>query len=409
MPSPAEAVFLRSLKPLLRAEQDADAGTPLPTEFLIFAAGENASTKGSVVFDADSAASVMQKYQEHGVDCMIDVEHASLDWMSPDPDSRNARGWFTPALRPSADGQGIELWATNVTWTPDGARRLRERTQRYTSPAFQCKYEEVEVVDAEGYKGKSLKISVSELINVAICAMPATHHNAALVASRQARTDGTQNVVAPVPRTTYAPGDDMAEPTKRADKADEKPKYKTAREAMAAAKALLAEGKHEAAAAALAEAPDEDGAPAAEEEKPAAEDPEKKSADPAPTAALSANDAEELVQLRAERDKRDADERRSLSLELVQIGAETPATVALNDRLSLPELRSKVEALRAAPRRSSAALPPAVTPPPIGAAKQSVEALDEVERWHYDQIKDDGAKARYLERRLAGKAKQETK
>lgn len=395
----SDAVFLRALKPLLRAEAATDAGAPLPTEFMIFAAGENASTRGSVVFDLESAASVMAKYAEHGVDCMIDVEHASLDWMSPDPDSRNARGWFTPALRETPNGP--ELWATNVTWTPDGERRLRERTQRYTSPAFQCKYEEVEVVDAEGYRGKSLKISVSELINVAICAMPATHHNAALVASRQARTDA----LARVPHTEYAPGDDMSKDAKTPDTRA----YKTKAEAIAAASALLAEKKYDAAAKALADAPAEDEAPAKEE--PAAE-PEKKSqaAELSPEAQALARDAAELAQLRSERDARDTAERKTLALALVELGAETPATVAEEHVTAspLPKLRARVDALRAQPKRAASALPAVVTPPASGAGT-GVDALNDVERWHYDQIKDDDAKSRYLALRLAGKAKQETK
>lgn len=117
----------------------------LPTEFRIFVAGVNESTNGPATFDAAAAERVMATYQKHGVRLMIDLEHKSL-W----GEDNDARGWFDLELR------GGELWAVNVTWTPDGARRLQEGTQRYTSPAFD---------DTE---------NMSWLINVALVAMPAT-------------------------------------------------------------------------------------------------------------------------------------------------------------------------------------------------------------------------------------------
>jgi hypothetical protein len=54
-------------------------------------------------------------------------------------------------------------------WTPDGERRLREKTQRYISPAF--------LFDSER--------RVTKLINVALTALPATHGTQALVAARE--------------------------------------------------------------------------------------------------------------------------------------------------------------------------------------------------------------------------------
>jgi phage I-like protein len=54
-----------------------------------------------------------------------------------------------------------------VKWNADGARRLAEKTQRYTSPAF--------YTDEDQH--------VTELINVALVAMPATHQAAPLVAA----------------------------------------------------------------------------------------------------------------------------------------------------------------------------------------------------------------------------------
>lgn len=124
----------------------------------------NETEKGPITFDADAARAVMADYAARGVELMIDLEHDSLD-KPIRQDSHDARGWFKLQLRP--DGS---LWAVDVRWTPDGARRLAEKTQRYTSPAF--------FADRDG--------RVAKLLNVAICAMPATHDARPLVAASRA-------------------------------------------------------------------------------------------------------------------------------------------------------------------------------------------------------------------------------
>lgn len=125
----------------------------LPVEFRIFSAGVNESTNGPALFDDAAAARVMATYQAHGVRLMIDLEHKSLDGEDCD-----ARGWFDLEMRNG------ELWAVNVVWTPDGARRIAEGTQRYISPAF----------DRDDEMGW--------LINVALVAMPATLGASPLIA-----------------------------------------------------------------------------------------------------------------------------------------------------------------------------------------------------------------------------------
>ncbi|MFA5706636.1 MAG: phage protease, partial [Candidatus Neomarinimicrobiota bacterium] len=140
------------------------AGDDLPAAFRLFAVGVNESTKGPTLFDAAAAESVMRAFAAGGVDLTIDLEHDSLSEAAraARSDAGDARGWFSLEVR---DG---ELWAVNVTWTPDGERRLRERTQRYVSPAFR--------VDDED--------RVIEVVNVALCSMPATLGAVPLVASR---------------------------------------------------------------------------------------------------------------------------------------------------------------------------------------------------------------------------------
>lgn len=133
----------------------------LPTEFRIFKRGWNETEKGNFLFDDQAAKMVMDHYRRHGVQRMLDLEHLSLDAEAKnyDPD---ARGWFKLELR---DG---ELWAVDLSLTPDGERRLEEKTQRYISPFF-------------GYGKKSRRISC--LYNVAMCAIPASHDMPALVAA----------------------------------------------------------------------------------------------------------------------------------------------------------------------------------------------------------------------------------
>lgn len=137
-------------------------GDDPPARFRIFKAGRNDSRKGPVVFDDEAARLVMAAYEAHGVDIMLDLEHLSLDDKAPnfDPD---ARGWCKLAVRNG------ELWAESVRWAPDGETRLREKRQRYISPAFS--------VDPKSKR-------VTELVNIAITAMPATDHLTPLVAAR---------------------------------------------------------------------------------------------------------------------------------------------------------------------------------------------------------------------------------
>lgn len=138
--------------------------TPLPTEFRIFKVGDNPTTKGNLVWDAEAARVTMAAYQREGVDLMIDLNHDSVDEEARlhRSDAQDARGWFRPELRNG------ELWATNVTWTPDGAERLRAKKQRYTSPI--------------AFFDKATR-RVVYLANIALVAMPATLQAEPLVAA----------------------------------------------------------------------------------------------------------------------------------------------------------------------------------------------------------------------------------
>lgn len=143
-------------------------GDDPPSEIRLFVAGWNESEKGRFLFDEAAATATMAAYEAHGIDRMFDLEHLSLE----DPETSanydpDARAWCKLELR---DG---ELWAVGITWTDDGAERLRSKKQRYVSPAF--------LYDSDR--------RVTKLFNVAITALPATHGTPALVAARAPTRD----------------------------------------------------------------------------------------------------------------------------------------------------------------------------------------------------------------------------
>lgn len=143
------------------------SGDTPPTEFLIFRAGVNESSKGPTLFDEQSARMVMAVYEREGVELPIDLDHMMLDnpSLTRREDASDARGWFKLELR------GGELWAVDVRWSPDGARRLNEKTQRYISPAFTFDDND----------------RATRLLNVALVAMPATYDAEPLIAAARLR------------------------------------------------------------------------------------------------------------------------------------------------------------------------------------------------------------------------------
>lgn len=326
-----------------------------PTEFRIFAAGENTTTKGTFLFDDQAARSVMNAYQAHGNDVMIDLEHLSLEQESNafDPD---ARAWCHLEVRNG------ELWATQVGWTPDGETRLREKRQRYISPAFEA--------DKKTHR-------ITRVLNIAITALPATDNLKPLVAA-SARVRLTIEGDSPMTPEQFAA---LAEALDLGPDANV--------EDVLATVAAMVKKIQDAA----------NGTPPADDAAAAANDAPKKD-EPAPmvaakrlsvasrTLARLAGKSEiseavteietwkashlELEQKRAvlaqERTTLEGSERRKLVGELVKLGAETPATAWADDDAKTPakrlvdepiaELRSRVTKLAAAKRSVKDPVPP---------------------------------------------------
>lgn len=137
-------------------------GDEPPSEFRIFAAGEVDTVKGKFLFDDVAARKVMAEYRAHGIDLMVDYDHASLAPMAVDPaQSGKAAAWFNLEVRNG------ELWAVNVRWTPPAAEALKRKEWRFMSPAF-----------STDEKGR-----ITSLLNVAITNLPATRNLQPLMAA----------------------------------------------------------------------------------------------------------------------------------------------------------------------------------------------------------------------------------
>jgi phage I-like protein len=282
---------------------DLGANEAPPTEFRLFKAGANPTTKGVFLFDEAAAAAVMKAYREQGVDLIMDLEHLSLDSKAPhyDPD---ARAHYELEVRAG------ELWAVNVRWTSDGRRRLAEKTQRYPSPAF--------LADEEG--------RISEIVNTALVSMPATHGAPALVAAAKrglAPPTRLGNTGGSGPQATRL-SNMNPELLKKILAAIEAGDDKSGLLAEIVAQAAGGAPAPEAASDALS---DTAATPPAEEPKPELS---------ALTARLTKLEAEKadsvkklsarIAELEAEKASEDQAERVKLCGELVKLGAETPAS-----------------------------------------------------------------------------------
>lgn len=136
----------------------------LPTEFRIFQAGVNTSTKGQFYFDSESADLVMAAYQAHGADVMIDWDHHAL--LTGQGVRAPAAGWCSLEVRNG------ELWAASVKWSDEGTEDLQGGAYRYFSPVF----------FSDESSGR-----ITRLVNLALCNVPALDGLDALVAASAVR------------------------------------------------------------------------------------------------------------------------------------------------------------------------------------------------------------------------------
>jgi phage I-like protein len=130
-----------------------------PSEFRIFAFGENPSEKGTFTFDQQSATEVMEAYARHSKPMLLDYNHGTTIPVAA-PEVGIAAGEFIPEVR--ADG----IWATQIVWTARATELLAAGEYRLFSPYFEHK---------EG--------RITRLINVALTNLPALDGIQPLVAA----------------------------------------------------------------------------------------------------------------------------------------------------------------------------------------------------------------------------------
>jgi hypothetical protein len=356
-----------------------DSDAP-PSEIRLFKAGINETTKGEFLFDAKAAEMVMAAAKARGqVEYSIDLEHLSLD-----PEARHfnpdALGHFRLEVR--SDGS---LWAVNVTFNPEGRRRLSERTQRYVSPAF--------LTDDDN--------RVTEIHNIALVATPATQDTPALVAANRSKPRMSLKALAALnARLSIASG----KLTKlAADAGGDAPsgKFASAKSAADAAAQALADFEKasggsdidatfaamEAAVkacdafeqAVTAIAGGSGGEPMPDAGAAAA------SADPAAQQQMSAREKAELMTLKAEKAKREEDEKvaklaaemqasQEIDAALVKSGRFTPHTVKLLGSMKLEDKRELLKSIGAQP--SGATTARAVPPSGVTAGGSDIEVSE---------------------------------
>lgn len=321
---------------------DVSASDDVPTEIRLLSAGLNQSENGDFVFDDVAARTVMAAWEQHTRGLtragMIDLEHLSLDASAAsfDPD---ARAWFDFELR---DG---DLWMTHIAWTADGAARLREKRQRFLSPAI--------LYDTSTRRVRSI-------VNVALTALPALHGAPELIAARvaQGRHTMAEDSGAAMAQILKAMGLDAKMPSKVAvalglDAGASLDDIRAALDAFAAKMAKVEELLSDAdpADAAADEAPAD--AAAAEADAAPAASPDAAASMRFDIAALRA----ELAEHRAFRASVEEKERHDLVASMVARGAEMPATAWTDDSarvpaepwasMSLASLRARVATLAA--------------------------------------------------------------
>jgi hypothetical protein len=140
-----------------------------PTAFRIWAAGENVTDDGTVMFTPKSAAALMAEQEARGRLYPFDFDHLSVLTDRP-AESGRAAGWHRLEVRDSANGP--ELWAVDIEWCADVKAGLEEKPPRwrYFSPAFR-------IIDGE----------VTSYINCAVCINPKTHQLPSLASESAAK------------------------------------------------------------------------------------------------------------------------------------------------------------------------------------------------------------------------------
>lgn len=359
------------------ATLDVGVDGALPTEFPVFSPGAISTQFGTYYLDSADLASVMAEYEREGVDLMIDLEHDSIDEekRALRADAADARGWFT--IAPTPEG-GLVAHVAN--WCPDGARRLRERTQRYISPVFEY--------DEGGH--------IKRLVNVALVARPATHHAVPLVAARKKEGNMDPELLKKLLDTLTA-GDAAAALELLKDVVASAAGAKPSGEAEAEGVNALAEN-----AAAPTPAV---GDPAAKDDKAMADALRQVTCRQSAGEAIAAlrKLAADVQTLMADRARVENGSRLELIGDLVRLRAETPATAWEGDPEKMqPVARLRSESIDSLRTRVAKLRQERGDEQPI---ERPIAALSAEDQARADAIKDPNHRERFIARRLGRNAR----
>lgn len=140
-------------------------GKTAPSRFLLLKDGDLDIMGLDLHLDSAAATRIIDEFQEHGVDLVIDFEHASRDVDFKIRDKAPAAGWIKKLEYVPGEG----LFAANVEWTEEGKRLVEAKEIKYVSPVI-----------------GSLKTTgeLTRLHSVAICNRPRTREMPELLAAK---------------------------------------------------------------------------------------------------------------------------------------------------------------------------------------------------------------------------------
>ena len=151
-------------------ELGAGKGKP-PTRFLLLKDGDIGwSNLKGVKLDAEQAANIIEAFVTHGVDLVIDYEHATPAIDSGKRDKAPAAGWIKGLVYVKGEG----LYADPVEWTEGAIDEIEKREYKYSSPVI--------VYDEDTLK-------IKRLHSVALTNKPRTIGQAELLAAARAIVD----------------------------------------------------------------------------------------------------------------------------------------------------------------------------------------------------------------------------
>jgi len=105
-------------------------GKTAPDRFLLLKDGDLDWAGLDLSLDEVAAQRIIAKFNEHGVDLVIDFEHATTDVEAGNREKAPAAGWIK--AMEFVPGEG--LFASEVEWTDEARRAIEAKEFKYTSP-----------------------------------------------------------------------------------------------------------------------------------------------------------------------------------------------------------------------------------------------------------------------------------